>query len=176
MKTPDKEQAPQTDETLPGMIRRAMELKGLRSIKKAAEYTKISVESFRILLNRGHVPKNRILHQVARSLELDLVRVVIAAQKQLIPQLARENMLTPVEAAYGEKRIWPLSQEQCEYLAKVLQPEEIQFIRKFRQVTAQGKIQIRGFVDFEYDAFRRSRAAAAPQETPPAGEQERMPA
>jgi hypothetical protein len=51
----------------------------------------------------------------------------------------------------------PLSQEQCEYLEKIMKPDEIQLVRKMRQVTDDGRKQICGYVDYMFATQRVSR-------------------
>jgi hypothetical protein len=54
------------------------------------------------------------------------------------------------QKAYSMKRKWPLSEEQCGYLVKVLNEEEIQLIRKFRQLPPGAMGQITGYLDYTW--------------------------
>jgi hypothetical protein len=49
-----------------------------------------------------------------------------------------------------------LSSEQSDYLGKILNPVEFQLIRKYRQVTEEGKIQIIGYVDYTFASRRNA--------------------
>ena len=54
-------------------------------------------------------------------------------------------------------RKYPLSQEQCDYLCKIMTAEEIQLVRKLRQVTDDGKKQVLGYVDYMFSLQRTVR-------------------
>jgi hypothetical protein len=52
------------------------------------------------------------------------------------------------------KRKYPLSEEQAEYLEKILSIDEIMMLRKYRQVNDEARMQITGYVDFIYATKR----------------------
>jgi hypothetical protein len=54
------------------------------------------------------------------------------------------------------KRKYPLSEEQTNYLEKILSVDEIMLIRKFRQVTDEAMVQITGYVDFMFASKKRT--------------------
>ncbi len=49
-----------------------------------------------------------------------------------------------------DSAIFVIAEEQCDYLAKIMTAEEIQIVRKFRQVTEEAKAQIVGYVDYTF--------------------------
>ncbi len=54
------------------------------------------------------------------------------------------------------KRKYPLSEEQINYLEKILSVDEIMMLRKFRQVSDEARTQIAGYVDFMFASKRSS--------------------
>jgi len=77
--------------------------------------------------------------------------LILAAHQEKVPADVKGYFLSPSQTHYKEgKRISPLSSEQTDYLSKILSTPEIQLIRKYRQVTEDGKIQIMGFVEYTY--------------------------
>jgi hypothetical protein len=158
---------PSVDNALPGegraamkisdMIREAMEKKGFQTLKEASRTIGISPELLRVTINKGHMPKDNTLIQIADKLDMDKAILILAAHQQKVPAEVKGFFLSPTHAKLrrGGKRVFPLSEEQCNYLAKIMKPEEIQLIRKFRQVSEEGKTQILGYVDFMF-ATRRS--------------------
>lgn len=137
-------------------IRRALEKKGLRSLKQASQATQLSCEILRLVLNKGHIPKDKTLRLVADKLGLDAAALILAAHQEKMASNARGHFLTPVKSPYSEgKRKYPLSQEQCDYLGKIMSPVEIQLVRKSRQVTPEAKVQIMGYVDYIFGTCRQ---------------------
>jgi transcriptional regulator with XRE-family HTH domain len=145
------------------IIKGELKKRGLRPLKAAAQTLGVSTELLRRIVNGIHVPKDRTLIKIARSLELDPAVLILAAHRQKLPRELSSFTLSPVAAetvAWERKRTWPLSQEQCEYLAKMMQPHEIQLIRKYRQLTPEEKIKALGYLDF---MFETARVAPPPQ-------------
>ncbi len=133
------------------MIKEALEKKGLRNLKDASKYLEISPELLRVTINKGHIPKDRTLIPIANKLKLDKSLLVLAAHREKVPMDVKGFFLSPTQSKYGSgKRKYPLSAEQCNYLGKIMTTEEIQIIRKFRQVSEEAKTQILGYVDYMY--------------------------
>lgn len=132
-------------------IKQALEKKKFKNLKDAAKFLDISPELLRVILNKGHLPKDRTLSTIASRLGLDTSGLILAAHQEKVPADVKGYFLSPSQTHYKEgKRITPLSSEQTDYLSKILSPAEIQLIRKYRQVAEEGKIQIMGYVDFTY--------------------------
>ncbi len=138
-------------------IKLALDKKKFNNLKDAAKFLDISPELLRVILNKGHLPKDRTLSTIASRLGLDKSGLILAAHQEKVPDDVKGFFLSPSVTHYKEgKRISPLSSEQGDYLGKILSPAEIQMIRKFRQVTEEGKIQIVGYVDFTFATRRRA--------------------
>ncbi len=128
------------------------------SLKDASRLLGISPELIRVILTKGHIPKDRTLRVIAQKLDLDLSSLVLMAHKQKMPGDVKGHFLTPVVATgehWKTKRKYPLSQEQCEYLSKVISIEEIQLVRKYRQLDSDQKIQSRGYIDYMFGVQRK---------------------
>jgi hypothetical protein len=133
------------------IIRQALDKKGLRNLKDASKHLEISPELLRVTINKGHIPKDKTLILMANKLKLDKSLLVLAAHREKVPIDVKGFFLSPSQSKFGSgKRKYPLSAEQCNYLEKIMTPEEIQIIRKFRQVTEEGKTQILGYVDYMF--------------------------
>jgi transcriptional regulator with XRE-family HTH domain len=125
---------------LAALIRQELEKRNIRTIKKAAQVLAISTESARLILNKGRIPKDRTLIRIAGALGLEPEILIMAGHRQKLPPELRGNILpieTPAGGEWKQKRKWPLSQEQSEYLGKILKPHEIQLIRKCRQLSPE---------------------------------------
>jgi hypothetical protein len=132
-------------------IKQALEKKGFRNLKNAARALEISPELLRVTLNKGHVPKDNTLSIIAEKLGLDESSLILAAHQEKVPETVKGFFLSPTSTAERkDKRIFPLSQEQCDYLGKIMGPEEIQLVRQFRQVSEEGKTQIIGYVEYTF--------------------------
>ena len=154
---------------LSSLIKQELDKRGLANIKAAAELTGVSTELVRRVMRDGYVPKDRTLAQIARALGLDPTVLILAAHQKKMPQELRGALLPIAEPSRGDwehKRKWPLSQEQCEYLESVLQPYEIQFIRKYRQLTADAQQQATGFMEYMFATQRASQPAVAAEADP----------
>jgi hypothetical protein len=140
------------------MIRDALNNKGFRNLKDASKTLGISTELLRVTINKGHMPKDKTLILIANKLGLDKSVLILAAHQEKVPAEVKGFFLSPsaTKARRGGKRIFPLSEEQCNYLAKIMITEEIQMIRKYRQVTPEAKTQILGYVDFMFATKRLS--------------------
>ncbi len=138
-------------------IKLALDKKKFNNLKDAAKFLDISPELLRVILNKGHLPKDRTLSTIASRLGLDKSGLILAAHQEKVPDDVKGFFLSPSATHYKEgKRISPLSSEQSDYLGKILSPVEIQLIRKYRQVTKDGQIQIVGYVDFTFATRRRA--------------------
>ncbi len=133
------------------IINQALEKKGFHNLKDAAKFLGISPELLRVTINRRHVPKDKTLIVIANKLGLDKSILIMTAHREKVPPEMQGLFLAPSQSKLKrEKRIYPLSEEQCNYLAKLLSMDEIQLVRKIRQVSDEGKTQIAGYVDFMY--------------------------
>lgn len=133
------------------IINQALEKKGFHNLKDAAKFLGISPELLRVSLNKRHIPKDKTLVQIANKLGLDKSILIMTAHREKVPAEMQGLFLAPSPTNMSrEKRIFPLSEEQCDYLAKLMSTEEIQLLRKVRQVSDEGKTQIAGYVDFMY--------------------------
>jgi lambda repressor-like predicted transcriptional regulator len=131
------------------IIKNALEKKGFKNLKDASKALGISPELLRVTINKGHIPKDTTLSMIAKKLNLDMSVLVLAAHQQKVPNEVKGFFLTPSQAKYNRgKRKYPLSEEQTNYLAKVLSVEEIILLRKFRLVTEEARSQIAGYIDF----------------------------
>jgi hypothetical protein len=143
--------------TISESIRQALDKKKFKNLKDAAKFLDISPELLRVILNKGHLPKDRTLTTIASRLGLDKSGLILAAHQEKVPEDVKGFFLSPSLSHYKDgKRISPLSSEQSDYLGKILNPMEIQLIRKYRQVTEEGKIQIMGFVDYTFASRKNS--------------------
>ena len=137
------------------LIKEALDKKKFKNLKEAAKFLDISPELLRVILNKGHLPKDRTLTTIANRLGLDKSGLILAAHQEKVPADVKGYFLSPSLTHYKEgKRISPLSSEQTDYLGKILNSEEIQLIRKYRQVTPEGKVQIVGYVDYTFASRR----------------------
>jgi transcriptional regulator with XRE-family HTH domain len=133
------------------LIRNALDMKGIKNLKDAAKMLGISPELLRVVLNKGHVPKDKTLTLIANKLGIDKSLLVLAAHQEKVPNEVKGFFLTPSQAKLNRgKRKYPLSEEQTTYLEKVLSLDELMLLRKFRQVTDEGRMQISGYIDFMY--------------------------
>lgn len=133
------------------IIKNALEKKGFKNLKDASKALGISPELLRVTINKGHIPKDTTLSMIAKKLNLDMSVLVLAAHQQKVPNEVKGFFLTPSQAKYNRgKRKYPLSEEQTNYLAKVLSVDEIMLLRKFRQVNEEARSQIEGYIDFMY--------------------------
>ena len=131
------------------MIKQALDKKGYRSLKDASKALGISPELLRVALQKGHIPKDKTLMLIADKLGLDRSLLILAAHHEKVPASVKGYFLTPSQTKFMKgKRISPLSSEQCDYLEKIMTPDEIQLLRKYRQVTDDARTQINGYVDY----------------------------
>ena len=133
------------------MIRQALEKKGFKNLKDASKVLGISPELLRVTINKGHIPKDKTLMMIASKLSLDKAMLILAAHQEKVPAEVKGFFLSPSQAKFRRgKRTFPVSEEQINYLEKILSMEEILTIRKFRQVTDEARIQIVGYVDYMF--------------------------
>ena len=133
------------------IIRNALEKKGYKNLKDASKALGISPELLRVTINKGHIPKDTTLAMIAKKLNLDMSVLVLAAHQQKVPNEVKGFFLTPSQGKVSRgKRKYPLSEEQTNYLSKVMGEDEIMLLRKFRQVNDEARSQISGYIDFMY--------------------------
>ena len=137
------------------MIRQALEKKGFKNLKDASKVLGISPELLRVTINKGHIPKDKTLIMIANKLGLDKSVLILSAHQEKVPAEVRGFFLSPSTTKYRRgKRKYPLSEEQINYLEKILSIEEIMMLRKYRQVSDEAKTQINGYIDFMYASKR----------------------
>ena len=139
------------------MIRQTLEKKGFKNLKDASKVLGISPELLRVTINKGHIPKDSTLIVIANKLGLDKSMLILGAHQEKVPDEVKGFFLSPsqVKGKRG-KRKYPLSEEQTSYLEKILTTDEIMMLRKFRQVSEEGLVQIAGYIDFMYASKKRS--------------------
>jgi len=137
------------------MIRQALEKKGFKNLKDASKVMGISPELLRVTINKGHIPKDKTLIMIANKLGLDKSVLILSAHQEKVPAEVKGFFLSPSTTKYRRgKRKYPLSEEQINYLEKILSIEEIMMLRKYRQVSEDAKTQINGYVDFMFASKR----------------------
>jgi hypothetical protein len=139
------------------MIKEALEKRGLRNLKQSSQFLGISTELLRMILNKDHIPKDKTLSLIAKRLELNAPVLILAAHQASVPEEVQGFFLPPTTAKLRHGmflRKHPLSQEQCDYLCKMMTSEEIQLVRKLRQVTEDGKKLVLGYIDYMFSTQR----------------------
>jgi hypothetical protein len=137
------------------MIRQALEKKGFKNLKDASKVLGISPELLRVTINKGHIPKDKTLMMIAGKLGLDKSVLILSAHQEKVPDEVKGYFLSPSQAKIKRgKRKYPLSEEQINYLEKILSIDEIMMLRKFRQVSDEARVQIAGYVDFMFASKR----------------------
>jgi transcriptional regulator with XRE-family HTH domain len=139
------------------LIRRELDKGGVKTLEQTAAAMGVSKELARSILSGGHIPKDRTLIKIAHALGLEPTILILSGHRHKLPLELREEMLPvalPSGGSWEKKRKWPLSQEQCDYLGAVMRPDEIQFIRKCRQLTPEERIQLAGYVNFMFATCR----------------------
>jgi hypothetical protein len=137
------------------LIRQALEKKGFKNLKDASKVLGISPELLRVTINKGHIPKDRTLIMIANKLGLDRSVLILSAHQEKVPAEVKGFFLSPSTTKYRRgKRKYPLSEEQINYLEKILSIEEIMMLRKYRQVSDEAKTQINGYIDYMYASKR----------------------
>jgi hypothetical protein len=137
------------------MIRQALEKKGFKNLKDASKVLGISPELLRVTINKGHIPKDKTLIMIASKLSLDKSVLILAAHQEKVPAEVKGFFLSPSQAKFRRgKRRYPLSEEQINYLEKIMSADEILMLRKFRQVSDEARTQIQGYVDYMFAAKR----------------------
>ena len=137
------------------MIRKALEKKGFKNLKDASKVLGISPELLRVTINKGHIPKDKTLMQIAGKLNIDKSVLILAAHQEKVPAEVKGYFLSPSQAKFRRgKRRFPLSEEQINYLEKILTVDEIMMLRKLRQVSDEARTQIAGYIEFMYGSKR----------------------
>ena len=137
------------------IIRQAMDKKGFKNLKEASKVLGISPELLRVTINKGHIPKDKTLMLIATKLGLDKSVLILAAHQQKVPAEVKGFFLSPAKPKFKTgKRKYPLSEEQIIYLEKILSMDEIQMLRKYRQVTDDARTQISGYLEYLFGMKR----------------------
>jgi len=137
------------------IIRQALEKKGFKNLKDASKVLGISPELLRVTINKGHIPKDGTLMMIANKLGLDRSVLILSAHQEKVPAEVKGFFLSPSTTKYRRgKRKYPLSEEQINYLEKILSIDEIMMLRKYRQVSDDARTQINGYIDFMYASKR----------------------
>jgi hypothetical protein len=137
------------------MIRQALEKKGFKNLKDASKVLGISPELLRVTINKGHIPKDKTLIMIANKLNLDKSVLILTAHQEKVPDEVKGFFLSPSQTKYRRgKRRYPLSEEQINYLEKIMSADEILMLRKFRQVSDEARTQIQGYVDYMFASKR----------------------
>lgn len=137
------------------MIKKAIDKKGYKNLKDASRALGLSPELVRVIINKGHIPKDTTLARIAKKLDLEMHVLVLAAHQEKVPTEVKGFFLTPSPARTGRsKRKYPLSEEQTHYLEQILNIDEIMMLRKVRQVNDEARTQIAGFIDFLHASKR----------------------
>ena len=140
------------------IIKRALIQKGLLARKDAAEALGISPELLRLTVYKGHIPKDAILGKIADKLGLNSAELILAAHREKVPFEVKGYFLSAAKRkTYPKRRVWPLSEEQCDHLAKVMNEAEIQMVRMFRQLPDDVKAQIVGYLTYSWATKRLTR-------------------
>lgn len=153
------------------ILRLELDKRGLQNLIEAARFLGVSTELMRVTLNGKHIPKDSTLAKIAAKLGLNASLLVLTAHRQKLPQDVQGLFLAPVqmtESKLLKRRKWPLSQEQCEYLSALMSNEEIQLIRKYRQLHDEQKTQLLGYIHYRFTLARQDLLAAGA--TAPAAE------
>jgi hypothetical protein len=137
------------------IIRQALEKKGFRNLKDASKVLGISPELLRVTINKGHIPKDKTLIMISNKLGLDKSVLILTAHQEKVPAEVKGFFLSPSQSKFRRgKRKFPLSEEQCNYLEKILSNDELLMLRKFRQVTDEARTQITGYVEYMFGSKR----------------------
>ncbi len=137
------------------VIRQALEKKNFHNLKDASKALGISPELLRVTINKGHIPKDKTLIMIANKLGLDRSVLILSAHQEKVPAEVKGYFLSPSQTKFRRgKRKYPLSEEQCNYLEKIMNAEEIQMLRKLRQVSDDARTQIYSYVDYMFSSKR----------------------
>ncbi len=137
------------------MIRQALEKNGFHNLKDASKALGISPELLRVTINKGHIPKDKTLIMIANKLGLERSVLILSAHQEKVPAEVKGYFLSPSQTKFRRgKRKYPLSEEQCNYLEKIMSGEEIQMLRKLRQVNEDARSQIYSYVDYMFTSKR----------------------
>lgn len=137
------------------IIKQALEKKGFKNLKDASRVLGISPELLRVTINKGHIPKDKTLMLIGNKLNLDKSVLILAAHQQKVPAEVKGFFLSPAKPKYKTgKRKYPLSEEQIIYLEKILTMEEIQLLRKYRQINEDARTQISGYFEYLFASKR----------------------
>ena len=94
--------------------------------REAANVLDISPELLRLILFKGHVPKDNTLVKIAGKLGIDASALVLAAHRERVPEEMKGYFLSAApDRSWRKQRVSPLSEEQCIYLEKIMSKDEI---------------------------------------------------
>ncbi len=137
------------------IIRQALEKKDFSNLKDASKALGISPELLRVTINKGHIPKDKTLIMIANKLGLDKSVLILSAHQEKVPTEVKGYFLSPSQTKFRRgKRKFPLSEEQCNYLEKIMSAEEIQMLRKLRQVSDDARTQVYSYVEYMFSSKR----------------------
>jgi transcriptional regulator with XRE-family HTH domain len=136
------------------ILDRELSKRKFKTVAEAAHVLDVSAVLLRQILNGSHIPREKILIKIAERLGIEASELIFAAHKHSLPPDAQAYLLKPSDASKEHRRIWPLSQEQCDYLAQQMSPQEIQLIRKYRQFDYLDKARTLGYVDYKFSTQR----------------------
>ncbi len=133
------------------IIKEAMEKTGIQNPRELSKKLGISLELLRLTLNSSHIPKDKTLAKIAEKLGINKSVLLLAAHRQRVPEEVKSFFLSPATAPNHKiKRVFPLSEEQCNYLHRILSDKEIQIIRMFRQLTEEQQTMVMGYIDYTF--------------------------
>jgi hypothetical protein len=137
------------------IIQGAIDKKGFKNLKTASKAIGISPELLRVIISKGHIPKDTTLALIAKRLGLDMSLLVLAAHQEKVPTEVKGFFLmpSPKQSGKGHRR-YPISEEQTAYLGQILSTDEIEMLRKLRQMSDEGRTQASGFINFLYASKR----------------------
>jgi hypothetical protein len=149
--------------TVADMLKKELSQQGVHTVKEAALLLGTSATTLRLLLIRKRIPKDNILTEIAKKLDLDTAALLLQAHRERLPRAMQSSILMPVPPAGGDlahKRKWPLSQEQCDYLGRIMTSREIELVRMFRQMTPEEMREVFDYMGYLFQSSRSERAAA----------------
>ena len=122
------------------IIKQALEKKGFRNLKDASKVLGISPELLRVTINKGHIPKDKTLIMISNKLGLDKSVLILTAHQEKVPAEVKGFFLSPSQSKFRRgKRKFPLSEEQCNYLEKILSNDELLMLQKAQTGKRRGK-------------------------------------
>jgi plasmid maintenance system antidote protein VapI len=158
--------------TLADILKREFSKRNIDTIRDAARFLGTNYETVRLLLNNVRAPKDAVLARFAKKLGIDPTVLLLTAHRERLPREMQAYFLMPVAPAPGgweRRRRWPLSQEQCDYLGRILTSREIQLIRMCRQMTPEKMQDAFGYLTYLFERSRSGQAAIEQEQAQPTG-------